>query len=284
MKLSDVIFVLLFSILIINKSHSDSSVLKGPYLGQKPPGLTPIVFAPGIVSTDLYEAFGVFSPKLKEFYFIRGGGEYPKPTLLVFRNENGLWRKSVVSLAVGEPFISTDGSTMYLGNKYMHREGPGWSEIKSLGKPFEDIPIMRLTASASGTYFFDERDEKGTIRYSQLKDGIHEQPEPVSKEINAGKWTAHPFIAPDESYLIWDSEREEGYGGTDLYISFRKENGLWGPAINMGKHINTDLEETYGSITSDGKYLFFHRYLESGTSNIFWVDAQVIKTLRPKEL
>jgi len=27
-------------------------VLKGPYLGQNPPGMTPEVFAPGIISTD----------------------------------------------------------------------------------------------------------------------------------------------------------------------------------------------------------------------------------------
>jgi len=35
-----------------------------------------------------------------------------------------------------------------------------------------------------------------------------------------GKYNAHPFIAPDEAYIIWDGERDSGYGDTDLYISF----------------------------------------------------------------
>lgn len=279
-------FVLLFFVLILScKSYSfdPHPVLEGPYLGQKPPGLVPVAFAQGIVSTELFEAFGVFSPDSKEFYFVRAGGKYRKPTLLVIKSENDGWHESVVAPSVGEPFISTDGKTMHLGNKYMMRASSGWSEVKSLAKPFRDISIMRLTSSGSGTYVFDEREEVGTIRYSRLIEGRRENPKPFSKEINTGKWTAHPFIAPDESYLIWDSEREDGYGGTDLYISFRNGSGSWGPAINMGKHINTEREETFGSITMDGKYLFFHRYLDDGKANIFWVDAQIVEILRPKQ-
>jgi len=256
--------------------------LKGPYLGQEPPGSTPKVFAPDIVSTEHFEAFGIFTPDLEEFYFIRGGGKYQESTLLVIQYKNNRWSESVVSPSVGEPFISPDGKTMYLGNRYMERTNSGWSEVKSLGTPFEDIPIMRLTASAAGTYVFDEREEIGTIRYSRLIDGKREEPKEFSKEINTGKWTAHPFVAPDESYLIWDSEREGGYGDSDLYISFRQENGSWGPAINMGEGINTEREDIYGSVTSDGKYLFFHTYLGKGKANIYWVDAQVIENLRDK--
>ena len=77
------------------------------------------------------------------------------------------------------------------------------------------------------------------------------------EHINSGRFTAHPYIAPDESYLIWDSVRENGYGSADLYISFRHIDGSWGPAINMGKDINSELEDAYGSITPDGKYFFF---------------------------
>jgi len=38
------------------------------------------------------------------------------------------------------------------------------------------------------------------------------------------------FIAADESYLILDSEREGDYGESNLFISFRQEDGSWGAA------------------------------------------------------
>lgn len=262
---------------------SDSLTTEASYLGQKPPGLKAEVFAPGIVTTEHMEFFGSFTPDLKEFYFNRKGGKYKKPTLVVIQYKNNRWSESVVSPAeasVGEPSISPDGNTIYLDSRYIERTNSGWSAVKSLGAPFKDIPIMRLTASTNGTYVFDEREEIGTIRYSRLIDGKREAPKALGKEINTGKWIAHPFIAPDESYLIWDSEREGGYGDSDLYVSFRQEDGSWGPAINLGKDINTEREDIYGSVTPDGKYLFFHTYLGKGKASIFWVDAEVINRLR----
>lgn len=253
------------------------------YLGQKPPGLTAEVFAPGIVTTHHMEFFGSFTPDLKEFYFKRKGGQYEKSTLVVIEYEDGRWIESTVSpseASVGEPSLSPDGNILYLDSRYIERNDSGWSAVKSLGAPFADIPIMRLTASANGTYVFDEREEIGTIRYSRLVDGKREAPQAFAEEINTGKWIAHPFIAPDESYLIWDSEREGGYGDSDLYVSFRQEDGSWGPAINLGEGVNTEREDIYGSVSPDGKYLFFHTYLGEGKASIFWVDAQVIEQHR----
>jgi hypothetical protein len=256
------------------------------YLGQKPPGLIPEAFAPGIVTTEHAEFFGNFSPDLKEFYFKRKGGKYKKSTLVVIQYKNGRWLESVVSppeASVGEPSISPDGNIIYLGSSYIERTDSGWSAVKDLGIPFKDITIMRLTASDKGTYVFDEREEIGTIRYSRWIDGRRETPKAFGKEINTGKWIAHPFISPDESYLIWDSEREEGYGDSDLYISFRQKDGSWGPAINLGEGINTEREDIYGSVTPDGKYLFFHRYLDNGKVNIYWVNTQVIENLKKQQ-
>lgn len=277
--------LLLLSVMAVSGgSHAQGEFpdLKGPYLGQEPPGLTPEVFAPGIVSTKDWEIEGVFAPNMKEFYFARYRGTYDDAKTYVIQHKSGAWHESVVERRSGEVFISTDDKTMHLGNKYRERTASGWSEKKSLGSLFEKFPIMRLTASAADTYVFDEQ-ETGIIRYSRLIDGKREEPKAFSKEINTGKWTAHPFIAPDESYLIWDSEREGGYGGSDLYISFRQENGSWGPAINLGEDINTEREDAFGSVTPDGKYFFFHTHLGKGKANIFWVDAKVIENLRPKQ-
>ena len=287
MKRIHISIILLLCVLTMNgKSYAQNEfpVVKGPYLGQTPPGSIPIAFAPGIISTKHLEIEAVFAPGMQEFYFVRQIiGD--KPKLYTLENRNGVWHQSIAERPSGEAFISPDGKTMHLGNNYKERRASGWSEAKSLGPLFDKFPIMRLTASAAGTYVFDEREEIGTIRYSRLIDGKREKPKAFSNVINRGKWTSHPFIAPDESYLIWDSELDGGYGSTDLHISFRQENGSWGPAINMGEDINTEYQDAYGSVTPDGKYLFFQTIdldAEKAVANIFWVDAQVIEALRPK--
>ncbi|MGS2765276.1 hypothetical protein [Sinomicrobium sp. M5D2P9] len=255
--------------------NSDSQVIESPYLGQKPPGLIPEVFAPGIISTEAYfEAGGTFSPDMKEFYFVRQGGKYEKRTPLVIRYENHSWGNETVTDII-HPFFSKDGNIMYRGNTYRERTDTGWSAIKNLGAPFKDFRIMGLSVSSKGTYYFDEASKIGTIRYSRLINGKHEEPQKVSKEINTGKWIAHPFIAPDESYLMWDAQKEDGYGDNDLYISFRQKDGSWGTAINMGNKINTALQENGAHVTPDGKYLFFWRGYEKvrEDGSTYWIGS-----------
>ncbi|MFS1524729.1 hypothetical protein ACL7TT_11535 [Microbulbifer sp. 2304DJ12-6] len=278
--------VLLFSMISMSGnsySKDKSPASKELYLGQKPPGLISERFAPSILDKGFRAGSAAFSPDLKEFYFRRRGGEYKKNTLFVIQYKDKQWIESVVPPRAGQPFVSPDGNILHLGKAYRERTHSGWSEVKSLDAPFNDLPIMRLTASSKGTYYFDEATEIGNIRYSRLIDGKREAPRSVSKEINTGKWTAHPFIAPDESYIIWDSERDGGYGDSDLHISFRQQDGSWGTAINLGDKINTKFQEQFGSVTPDGKYFFFHRSYDNkgDKADIYWVDAKIIENLRP---
>jgi len=261
-------------------SQDQTQTINGPYLGQTPPGSMPELFAPELIQTDHREAEAAFTPDLKEFYFRRRGGEYKKNTLVVMQYKDDQWVESIVPPRAGEPFVSLDNQTLYLGNKYRERTQSGWSDVKSLESPFKNLPIMRITVSSNGTYFFDEAN-KNPIRYARLIDGKREAPKKLN--IKFGKWNAHPFIAPDESYLIWDDQRDNGKGGADLYISFKQQDGSWGKAINLGDKINTEFAEAYGSVSPDGKYFFFHRGFGGDKGNIYWVDAQFIEDLRPKK-
>ncbi|MCK5148631.1 hypothetical protein KAR48_17890 [bacterium] len=54
---------------------------------------------------------------------------------------------------------------------------------------------------------------------SRYENGRYSLPEKLSNAINA-PFAAHPYIAPDESYLIFDSNGE-------LFVSFHYENGKW---------------------------------------------------------
>ncbi|WP_074410415.1 PD40 domain-containing protein [Aquimarina megaterium] len=286
------ILVLVFNACTTKKQHATtttSPIIESPYLGQKLPGLIPERFAPGMIVTEGWEYGGVFTPDQKEFYFIREVKENKKHEFVVFQYKNNRWQESVISARVGQPFISPDGKTMHLGRRYKERTETGeWSGIKKLDSLFQKIEIMRLTTSSKGTYVFDEvgmPDGDGVIWYSRLINGRHEEPKAFGKKINTGKMNAHPFIAPDESYLIWDGERENGYGDSDIYISFKQQDGSWGEAINLGDKINTSAWEAAASVTPDGKYLFFNRNMGSDkyeNVDVLWVDAQIIENLRPK--
>lgn len=272
---------------------TDSPSVETDYFGQKPPGLIPIEFAPDILSPEgLFEG-GTFSPDKKSFYFSRKNGKYKERTFFVIRYENGSWgNESETELKW--PRFSTGGDTIYGGNKYRERTDTGWSEFKSMGPPFTDLHIMGITFSENGNSYFDQfapPDTIGAISYSRLVEGKYEPRQKMGKEINTGTWIAHPYVAPDESYLIWDVVREDGYGGSDIYISFQAKDGSWVPAINMGDKVNTPFDESSGSVTDDGKYLFFSRGVskvrEDGSTyrvvKSHWVDTQIIENLRPKE-
>jgi len=281
MKNKTALLLLFLLILSMNSfAQQSDSQDKSPapedlYFGYKTPGLQAEPFIPGIMSQKGWELGGIHDPDMKEFYLTSSIDAPFRPLVVSFRKEDGVWKKY--------KFYSTGGNILYSKDKYIERTDSGWSEIKSLGAPYQDIRIMRLTASKKGTLVFDEAtsDGNGVLRYSRLINGERETPKPLDKVINTGKWTAHPFIAADESYIIWDSEREGGYGDSDMYISFKQKDGSWGAAINFGDKINTDGEDGGGYVTPDGKYLFYcPRCIPPFDRK--WVDAQIIENLRPK--
>lgn len=279
----------LVTLVISNKSFSQNtlSVNKDPYLGQKPPGKVAEPIAPDIFPPKGWELGKIHDKDMEEFYFTPSIETPFEPTVIVFRKENNAWKKHNFHAAV-----SGNDNILYDEAKYIERTKTGWSKIKSLGPMFdrEDWGIMRLSVSAKGTYVFDDAKNNDVIRISRIKDGKRQKPKLLGKQINTGKWTAHPFIAPDESYLIWDSERDEGFGGADIYISFRQQDESWGAAINLGDKINSPLWENGAMVTPDGKYLLFGRsekkVSKDGStywvSQQQWVDAQIIENLRPK--
>ncbi|NAS30679.1 hypothetical protein GTQ40_06825 [Flavobacteriaceae bacterium R38] len=253
--------------------------IKDRYLGQKPPGLTPELFAPGIVSTEEYlETQVLFLQDMTAISFTRSNRKNGEPdTLIVMEYNSHNWTRKPIPLSEAD--------------NYRQRFTPSYAEINSLD-PFKDIPIRGGTLSAKGTYYFYvlDPDGSGYMGYSRLINGKYETPQKMSNAINRGKYIAHPFIAPDESYLMWDAEKEDE-NTPDVYISFRQKDGSWGTAINMGDKINTPVFEQRPRVTPDGKYFTFWRgYFktkEDGSryvlGNPYWMDAKIIEILRPKE-
>ncbi|KZN43277.1 PD40 domain-containing protein [Pseudoalteromonas luteoviolacea] len=273
-------------------ANETPAMTKLDYFGETPPGLTPKLFDPKIVSPDGRFEGGTFSSDMKEFYFTRKNGKYKNRVFFVIRYENGRWGKESET-DIRWPQFSLDGSMMYGGKWYRQKTDAGWSELKKQGD-FLKEQGHGVSISAKGTYFFPfykkEDKGKGNIGYSRVVNGKNQNPVKLGPQINKGEWIAHPYIAPDESYLMWDVVRDDGHGKSDIYISFKDKKGAWLPAVNMGPLINTNLNESSPRVTHDGKYLFFSRgdwhVQDDGSQNwvgkSYWVDAQIIEGLRPK--
>ncbi|RIV31634.1 hypothetical protein D2V08_12805 [Flagellimonas lutimaris] len=264
------------------------SIEEDPYRGIRTPGLKAEILEYDKTSMENWKLGN--SNDFNEFYFINMLNNPFEPIVIVYRQEGSSYNIKKYKFY---PIDSEHTDILYSREYYIERTTKGWTKMKSLGPMFDrdDWGIMTLNISKKGTIVIDDAKNGDVIRISRIKNGIREEPRPLGEEINTGKWTAHPYIAPDESYLIWDSEREEGYGGADLYISFRQKDGSWGKAINLGEKINTKLWENGARVTPDGKFLTFSRSEEivrkDGTSywagNGQWVSTQVIENLRPKE-
>lgn len=122
------------------------------------------------------------------------------------------------------------------------------------------------------------------IYLSTLKEGIFTDPQNLGHLVNSENNEYNPFIAPDESYILFNSnERPDSYGSHDIYISFRKKDRTWTEVKNVGDVVNSKASESKPYVSPDGKYFFFSSP-RNGNWEIFWVDAKIIEDLKPKEL
>jgi outer membrane protein OmpA-like peptidoglycan-associated protein len=83
------------------------------------------------------------------------------------------------------------------------------------------------------------------------------EPQNMGTAINTDFWESSPAISPDKRTLYFSSNRPGGFGGRDLYVSYRKANGSWTTAVNMGPTINTAGDELAPYIHADNQTLYF---------------------------
>lgn len=268
-----------------NEARTAFPVLRGPYLGQRPPGMTPELFAPGIVSTALNTRDIAIAPDGKEIYFCVNAGGYTFATILVTRLRDGAWGAPEVLEHMedprwvnGEPCLSADGSRLFFYSNrpdpskseekgdddiwVMERRGDGWGEPRNLGEPVSSAaPEFFPSLTRDGTLYFTRREPSGVehIFRSRLRDGRYQEAEKLPAQVNSGQTRFNAFVAPDEGWIIVPTfGRPDSLGATDYYICFRSRDDTWSEAVNMGAVINSRGGNEYSaSLSPDGKYLFF---------------------------
>jgi ankyrin repeat protein len=277
-------------------------VLEGDYLGQKPPGETPELFAVGIVSSiwGLHSTVA-FSPDGNTAMWAPmieiPGRIYSTGGIMMSERIKGRWAAPRYTPFTGDeegdvPFFFKDGKRVYFMSAqplpgvpdsrkeriwYVNRTASGWSEPKTVDASVNDYPHhWQFSVDADHTIYFSssvpEGHGGGDIYRSRLVDGKWQKPENLGSPVNTDKGEGTPFVAPDGSYLMFSRDY-------DLYISFREKDGGWTEPTNLGRPINSPAIELCPMVTPSGKYLFFLSQ-RGGESHVWWVDAGFISKLK----
>jgi hypothetical protein len=274
-------------------SYGQTIPVDSLYMGQTPPGDTPKVFAPGIISiSGRTDKVITFSPDGKCLFY--SVGEWPNCRTLFMEYKNNRWTNPEVASfsktrSVDEPSFSPDGTRLYYyaynapnssGDAdicYSVRIDSVWSEPINVGRTLNYVndeyhPCM---VNDSSIYF---EDNSGVMYRAQYKNGVYQNRTMLPSPINPNSSYGDCYVSPDENYIIFSSSTRGGYGGNDLYISYRKTNGKWTNPKNLGNKINTSSNDGDGDITPDGKYMTFMRNTKD--YDIYWVSSDFIDSLK----
>jgi Tol biopolymer transport system component len=288
----------------------------------------PELFLPGIVSTHLSERDAALSDDGQQFYY--SVSSYSRPMIVYIEKKSGRWTQPQTTSFSGvysdlEPHFSPDGKKLYFASNrplekggqtkdfdiwYVERTNGVWGEPVNVGFPV-NTPANEFFPSVTddGTIYWCAVREGGPggedIFFSRMENGQYGPATALSDSINTAGNEYNAFVARDESYIIFTSNGwGPGYGRGDLWISFRRPDGQWTRARNMGQEVNTPAFEYCPFVSADGKSLFFTSDRVDSTriktratyedvvdfsnhpgnkqSSIFTIDAGIIERLRPR--
>ena len=185
------------------------------------------------------------------------------------------------------PYLTHDGSEYYflrrvpaspqksfysreLEDKVMRlyvsrRKDTSFSAGEPMAAPFNvtgEEGNVTMTADNRLLYYSVLRRDAGydncDIWWSERRDGKWQPLQNAGRNVNGERtWESQPSITPDGQYLYFASNRQGGYGGTDIWYCRRLPNGDWSRAENMGPAVNTAGNEKSPFIHADGKTLYF---------------------------
>ena len=265
------------------------------YRDQQPPGLTPKVFAPGLICLENRREHGLtVAPDGSELFFMAEDGIYQ---MKYGETRWSLPYKAPFFASFDQPKavrIAPDGQKMSFllkGDLYVcAKNGVEWSTPKKLP---EQINSEKYECNVVYTL-------ETSVHFTSQRPGTKGQCDLFCTQCNRGQYSSPVnldcfntpgsecglYVAPDESFLIFTGfQRPDGQGSSDMYISFRREGRAWSTPQNMGPELNKQYAESTIGLSPDGKYFFFARGVETPSglsSDIFWVDAEIIESFRPE--
>ncbi|MEP6626465.1 MAG: OmpA family protein [Ginsengibacter sp.] len=89
------------------------------------------------------------------------------------------------------------------------------------------------------------------------KDGWSE-PQNLGRNVNSEFWESTPSLSPDKRDLYFSGNMSGGFGGKDIWVCHREDNGKWSEPYNLGPEVNTAGDESTPFIHADNQTLFFN--------------------------
>jgi len=284
------------------KKGADNNVraftnLKGEYFGMQAPEDSAEIFAPGLISSE----FGVhsspaFSSDGKEVYWSTMDSRIKG--IYWSKIENDKWTTPrIAAFSAGyhcaNPVFSPDGNTLYFhserpveqGGKpvfgvwYVERNGKTWTPPKQIAASIGDLsPGWQVSLDKSNNMYFSTRGV-GDIYLARYANGDYATPQKLGREINSEHIDGDPFVEKNAEFVVFASNRPGGFGGFDIYVAFRNENGVWEEAENIGNGVNSNSNELWPVLSPDGEYLFFDSN-RNGMVDVYWINTKIIHELK----
>lgn len=269
----------------------------------------PRLFSDAQVSTTDFESHPAFDAAARVVYFAKSTPDRRFSTILVSRY-TGAWSLPVLPPFSGKysdraPFLTADGSRLYYCSNrpaedyqgavakadfdiwYLERKSDStWSAPKSSGSAVNGSDNDQDPSIASdGTLYFSSDRAGGRggrdLWRSRWVSGAYAAAEHLGDSLNALGNESDPCIAPDQSHLIFTSDRPGGRGGSDLYVSYRRGD-RWTTPVNLGEPVNSPADELSPRISPDGEYFFWAscRSFAEGTRDRAWEYPELLARLR----
>ncbi len=270
------------------------------FFDQPLPGETPVVFAAGLVTYEFMNHSSVsISPDLDEMYWSKWYDAEGRQEVVFSKLVGGRWTAPETAAFSGVysddvPFLRPDGERLYFlsrrpltpeargGREYIwscDRQPDGsWAEPQALPETVNSGQMhWQFSVAENGNIYFSTDDG---MKLARLVEGAYQAPVLVTEALHAQYLGGMPYIAPDESYIIFNSGDLPGtVGRNDLYIGYRGEDGTWSEPIHLGEPINGPKGDMCPNLSPNGEWLFYVRHDDA--FNIYWVEASFIEELRP---
>jgi len=271
-----------------SRLYAQPSFWDGPhaYLDQKPPGDTPVVFAPGLLAEKGYWVGSrvAFTSDGKQFIYGTNtnwfDGRHQKLKYLKFDGKEWTGPTQLFEF-FGTPTFSADNTTLYLsgrnGSIYQtHFSDTGW--VKPVEFLKRSYSLYNFMPTESGHYYVGSngtwgvRTDFNSWKFSLLAGiGSDTTIHNLGAPLNSAGFNGDFYIAPDESYMII-SAKESATFESELFISFRNADNTWSVPVSLGPLINDGTAHRWGAYVSpDRRYLFYTKGTSEKDCTIYWV-------------
>ena len=234
---------------IVQQKTTDFPKRIGPYLGQERPGMTPEIFAPGVISFGYHEHRMAISPDNQEIYYTVFAAEGRRAMIMYSGIKNGNWTPPAVAAFSDSgmnlhPAFSADGKRIFFTSTRpldtdrpqargadiwcVERRGDSWSLPGNLGDAVnsgqnESSPFV----TEDGTLFFESDRNSGkddwNIYFSRFTNGKYQNAEKLPFPVNTEHEEGGPCVSRDGSFLLFNSNRPGTLGEADIYVAFKRK-------------------------------------------------------------